>query len=230
MAKTVYLSPSTQEKNKGYGKYGTEEQRMNEIGDVVQEILKGHGITVFRNKPEWILEQVVSDSNNRKPDIHFAIHSNAGGGRGCEVFAYAPGGEGEKVARNVYAEMEPLTPSTDRGVKFNSAFYELRKTKAPAALVEVAFHDNKEDAEWIVANTNQIGQAIARGILKYFGITPRETELTLEKAVEILRAKGIIQNPDYWLKYALPGETVKGGNAALLIKRVALVLKEGSLL
>ena len=76
MAKIVYLSPSTQENNKGVGSYGTEEKRMNEISDVVEKVLKAHGIKVYRNKPSMSLSQVVMDSNSKKPDIHFAIHSN----------------------------------------------------------------------------------------------------------------------------------------------------------
>lgn len=177
MSKKVYLSPSTQEHNVGSGNYGTEEARMNQIADITQKVLQGHGVDVLRNKPEWSLGQVVNDSNRVKPDLHFAIHSNAGGGRGAEVFAYAAGGNGEKAAKEIYSEIEPLTPTSDRGVKFNPSLYELRNTNAPAALVEIAFHDNAEDAAWIVGNIEAIGTALAKGVLKYFGI-PYETSKT----------------------------------------------------
>lgn len=170
MGKSVYLSPSTQEHNIGSGNYGSEEARMNQIADVTQKVLQSNGVEVHRNKPEWSLAQVVNDSNQVKPDLHFAIHSNAGGGRGSEVFAYAAGGNGEKAAKAIYSEIEPLTPTSDRGVKFNPSLYELRNTNAPAALVEIAFHDNAEDAAWIVNNIEAIGIALAKGVLKYFGI------------------------------------------------------------
>lgn len=170
MSKSVYLSPSIQEHNIGSGSYGTEETRMNEIANVTQKVLTDHGVDVYRNRPEWSLGQVVNDSNRVKPDLHFAIHSNAGGGRGSEVFAYAVGGNGEKAAKAIYSEIEPLTPTSDRGVKLNPSLYELRNTNAPAALVEIAFHDNSEDAAWIVGNIETIGVALAKGVLKYFGI------------------------------------------------------------
>ena len=35
---------------------------------------------------------------------------------------------------------------------------ELRRTKAPAVLVEVAYHDNVDDANWIKNNINAIGR------------------------------------------------------------------------
>lgn len=170
MSKSIYLSPSLQKHNIGSGGYGSEEKRMNEIANVTQKVLKEHGVVVYRNKPEWSLSQVVNDSNRVNPDLHFAIHSNAGGGRGAEVFAYATGGNGEKAAKAIYSEIEPLTPTSDRGVKFNPSLYELRNTIAPAALVEIAFHDNAEDAAWIINNKEAIGIALAKGVLKYFGI------------------------------------------------------------
>jgi hypothetical protein len=82
-----YISPSTQEHNI-YACGGTEEYYANLIGDVVVSELKRHGIEIYRNKPTMTLQEVVRDSNSKKPTIHFAIHSNAGGGgkaRGCEV-------------------------------------------------------------------------------------------------------------------------------------------------
>ncbi|RCX14391.1 N-acetylmuramoyl-L-alanine amidase [Anaerobacterium chartisolvens] len=173
----VYLSPSTQDDNVGAGNYGTEEQRMNQVADVTQQVLERHGVKVYRNKPEWSLSQVVADSNAKKPDVHFAIHSNAGGGRGCEVYCHRFGGNGEKLARVVYAELSPLTPTSDRGVKEGYNFYgpgkhmyELAYTDAPAALVETAYHDNPNDAQWIISHIEQIGTVIAKGVLKYFNI------------------------------------------------------------
>lgn len=224
MNKSVYLSPSTQEKNIGYGTYGTEERRMNEVADVAEIVLKQHGVIVYRNEPECTLQQVVADSNSKKPDLHFAIHSNAGGSRGCEVFAYAPGGEGEKAARAVYSELAPLTPTSDRGVKFNPGLYELRKTTAPAVLVEVAFHDNPEDAGWIISHIEAIGTALAKGILKYFDIPYREVGQNLDRALKTLQEFGILESPEYWRKNAVKGKTVAGEYAGILIQRVAALL------
>ena len=48
----VYISPSLQEWNVGVGNYGTEEQRMNQIADVVQYELERHGLTTARNTPD----------------------------------------------------------------------------------------------------------------------------------------------------------------------------------
>lgn len=238
MGKSVYLSPSTQEHNMGVVGYGTEESRMNAIADVIEKILKRHDITVYRNKPEWPLSQVVADSNSKKPNIHFAIHSNANDGksRGGEVFCHRFGSEGEKLARKIYDELAPLTPSTDRGIKegYNrfgpgKPLYELANTNAPAALVEIAFHDNVDDAKWILSHIEIIGIALAKGILKYLSIPYKEDITGLESDIEVLYKYGILQSRDYWRQNAVKGKTVAGENAAILIQRVAAILLKGGI-
>ena len=47
---------------------------------------------------------------------------------------------------------------------------------APTAYVECEFHDNATTAKWIVEHTVDIGEAIARGICDYFGVTYKEKE------------------------------------------------------
>lgn len=174
----VYLSPSLQEWNVGVGNYGTEEQRMNLLADVVQYELERHGLNVARNRPEMSLAEVVRESNAIGPTVHVALHSNAANGqaRGAEIYAHRFGGAGEALARDIFEFLEPLTPTSDLGVKegyktFNGqGMYELRRTVAPAVLAEVAFHDNPDDARFIIDNIYEIGQAISQGILQNFGI------------------------------------------------------------
>lgn len=55
---------------------------------------------------------------------------------------------------------------------------ELRRTTAPAILIETAYHDNIDDANWIKENTDEIAKAIAEAIADYFGVpfvTPIES-------------------------------------------------------
>jgi N-acetylmuramoyl-L-alanine amidase len=179
MSKSVYLSPSAQEDNIGFGKFGTEEEVMNKICNIVEKILKEHKIIVYRNKPKMNLHNIVLDSNECNPTIHFAIHSNAFNtkSRGCEVFCHKFGDEGHRLAKLVYQEIETITPTSDRGIKQGYNFYgtgksifELSATIAPAALIEIAFHDNAEDSKWILDNIEKIGRKIAIGILAYFNI------------------------------------------------------------
>lgn len=175
----VYISPSLQEWNIGYGTYGTEEQRMNQVADIVEYELARHGLTTARNSPSMTLAQAVQDSNTIGPQVHVAIHSNAsasGNGRGAEIYVHRYGGVAESLARNIYGYLSALTPTGDLGVKesynlFNGqGMYENRYTVAPAVLIEVAFHDNPEDADFIIHNIYEIGREISKGILQQFNV------------------------------------------------------------
>ena len=172
----IYLSPRVQHQNVGVGDYGTEEKRCNEIADVVErELKKNNNFTVFRNNPNMALSELIVDSNKNNVDIHFSIHTNAGvnTARGCEVYAYAKGTEGDKLAQIVYRRLSAITPSEDRGVKYNS-LAETRQTKAIAVLTEVAFHSNEEDAKWMIDNIELIGKELAKSLYEYFNIEYKE--------------------------------------------------------
>lgn len=172
----IYLSPSFQQQNVGVGDYGTEERRCNEIADVVErELKKNSNFIVVRNNPNMSLNEVIADSNKSNSDIHFSIHTNAGvnTARGCEVYAYAKGTEGDKLAQIVYRRLSAITPSEDRGVKYNS-LAETRQTKAIAVLTEVAFHSNEEDAKWMIDNIDLIGKELAMSLYEYFNIEYKE--------------------------------------------------------
>ncbi|MBR3706077.1 MAG: N-acetylmuramoyl-L-alanine amidase, partial [Firmicutes bacterium] len=47
---------------------------------------------------------------------------------------------------------------------------ELRRTAAPAVLVEVAYHDNVDDANWITSNIERIGENLALSVADVLGV------------------------------------------------------------
>lgn len=185
----VYLSPSVQENNVNKNVNFVEETEMNLITDILEVELQRHGVTTYRNDPGMSLYQIVTDSNSKNVDFHFAIHSNAGGGKGTEIYIYAKGGKAEQYAEKIYAEVASTTPTADRGIKVDSSLYETKNTKAPAALIEVDFHDNDTIAKWIQENRKPLAVAMCKGILKQLGITYVE-----EKPAEPVPAPA--PNPD----------------------------------
>lgn len=174
--KVIYLSPSAQEYNIGFGDYGSEEYRMNRITDILEKILIDKGYIVYRNNPDNSLSEIVRESNEINPDIHVAIHSNASGGenigRGPEIYVNRPNTSADLLAKDIYEQIEEIYPEPElgRGVLYTNSLYEVRETLAPTALIEVAFHDNEEDATWIMQNEEKIAEAIAKGIDNYFNM------------------------------------------------------------
>lgn len=167
----IYISPSSQESNVGIGAFGTEEAEMNKIADGLMPLLANDGrFEVKRNIPGMDVYEMAEDSNHFKADIHIAIHSNAGGGEGTEVYAFGPATNSERLAQALYRHVAPLSPGADRGIKYNPALLEVgNSVHATSALIEVGFHDNARDAEWIVQSTSVIAAVLYRGICDYYG-------------------------------------------------------------
>jgi len=173
---SVYLSPSTQESNL-FVTGGTEEQYMNMIADAMIPYLQRYGISYGRNTPDMTARSSIAQSNAGNYDLHVAIHSNASGpaqagqNRGTIIFYYPTSQNGLRFAnlvRNNFTGIYPL-PNLVRTTATTS-LGEVSQTRAPASLIEVAFHDNYADANWIVNNIDTIAHAIANSIAQYFGI------------------------------------------------------------
>ena len=175
---SVYLSPSSQHFNTGFGSFGTEERRMNLIADVVEYELARNKVSTVRNNPEMTLAEIVADANAKEPQVYVAIQSQSARGRlgGAELFFYKPDTNSQCLASDIYGRICDITPYDNIGMCDGAAvfgglgFYEFRKTKAPSVIVAVGFHDNPKDADFIINNIYEIGVAIAKGITDYFGI------------------------------------------------------------
>ena len=167
----IYISPSSQSGNKGLPPFSNEAREMNQIADLLIPLLVKDGrYSGARNNPAMNVDQMAKDSNTFKADIHVAIHSNAGGGQGTEVWAYGPGTNSERLAKCLYNRIAPLSPGADRGVKYNKGLVEVGDAvNATSALIELAFHDNQADATWLAYNHEMIADRLYRGICDYYG-------------------------------------------------------------
>jgi len=167
----VYLSASTQESNIGITPFTTEEKEMNLIVDKLMPILYNDGRFIpKRNLIYMDPYQSADDSNTFLAELHIAIHSNAGGGQGTEVFTFGPNTSSEKLGKALYNQIAPLSPGNDRGVKHNPGLIEVGNTvHATSCLIELDFHDNPAGAKWIAENHLSIAQALYRGVCDYYG-------------------------------------------------------------
>lgn len=174
---SVFLSPSTQEYNLYVDSSNSEEYYMNLIAEAMEPYLTASGILFQRNDPNLTVGGSVRLSNAGNYDIHLALHSNAaspalaGTIRGTDVYFYEGSPEGEALAQIIADNMADIYPNPDlvRTVP-NRTLYELRNTNAPTVLVEIAYHDNPEDAAWIVNNVYTIARVLALSLTQYFGI------------------------------------------------------------
>ncbi len=172
----IYLSPSLQEWNP-YVDGGNEEYYMNLIADAMEPYLRASGIDFTRNSPEMTLRQAINQSNQGNYDLHLAIHSNAAGEansgkvKGVEVYYYPTSSKGENFATTLATNYSDLYPDPDRVKTIpTTTLGEIRLTRAPSALIEVAYHDNPEDARWIRDNIGSIAKNLAKSVAETLGV------------------------------------------------------------
>ena len=174
----LFLSPSTQEYNIYYDGSESEEYYMNLIADYMEPYLTASGITFTRNNPEGSVGDSVRLSNAGDYALHLALHSNASGsanyGRqtGSDVYYYPTSVNGKRAADIFVANLKKIYPNPEKvRALATTSLYELNNTRAPSILLELAYHDNESDAEWIKNNLQLIAENLSQSVADYFGIT-----------------------------------------------------------
>lgn len=172
VSKIWYLSPSNQSSNVGINGYGTEKDQMIRLVDEITPHLDRAGVSFVVGSPDSSLAERVTESNGMGAGFHLCFHSNAGGGGkawGPVALYYSEDGRifGRKLVNALLAlgqmnnRSENLTQRKD--------LYELRKTKAPACLLEVDFHDSHVGVTFLTQQRKEIAAAIAGVIIEADG-------------------------------------------------------------
>lgn len=139
------------------------------------KLLKIAGCTVFdctcndgKNQSD-VLQKIVAKCNAHLVDLDVSIHFNAGAkdkagnGKttGTEVLIYSKNGGAYDYADKICKAIGSLG-FRNRGVKLRPDLYFLRKTVAPALLIEVCFVDDADDVK--LYDADKVAQAIVRAI------------------------------------------------------------------
>lgn len=91
--------------------------------------------------------------------------------RGVDVY-YRPGdADSLRAAEQIAADYREIYPDPNAiQILPGLMLAELEGTRAPAVLVETAYHDNTEDAQWIRENVDTIARSLSRSVAAYLGV------------------------------------------------------------
>ena len=171
--------------NAGAEGNGLREQDITyEIGIILAQLLNNNPnfeARTSRNSPtEQIgtsnassLAQRVREANEWGADIFLSLHTNAytnPSATGVEGYSYRVGGDGFRLAEDVVSELSLITGLNDRGVFARPSLYVLRRTQMPAALIEMGYITNPNDASLMNDQPELFALGIYNGILEYFGM------------------------------------------------------------
>lgn len=187
----IYLSPSTQEFNE-YITGGSEEYWMNLLADAMEPILTSSGIRYIRNTPDMTAASSILASNAGNYGLHLALHSNASGegqagqNRGILAFYYPGSAQGLRAAQLLVDGLKAIYPLPNLvRAEGTTAIGEVRRVRAPSVFLELAYHDNEADANWIVNNLDAIARNLVLSLTEYFGIPFYEAELNQSATVDV---------------------------------------------
>ena len=155
----------------GYIKESTEARRVKE--EVIR-MLRTMGHTVYDctcdngTGTSDVLKKIVDKCNAHAVDVDVSIHFNSAGSlpedgktTGTEVLLYSEDSKAREMAAAVSEAIEELG-FRNRGVKFRPDLYFLKKTKAPAMLIECCFVNDKDDTK--LYDHYKMAKAIVEGI------------------------------------------------------------------
>ncbi|HWP50071.1 MAG TPA: N-acetylmuramoyl-L-alanine amidase, partial [Clostridia bacterium] len=198
MAK-IYLSPSTQEGN-FYVTGGSEEYHMNQLADALEPYLRANAISFTRNDPNQTAVANIRQSNAGDYALHLALHSNAapdyGSMRGVDIYYFPGSYSGQRAADIAVRRFKEIYPLPDNVRALTTTkLGEVDKVKAPALFLEIGYHDNTDDANWVTENIETIAKNIAQTLSEYFGqpfvtpIQPQQATVNTTSANLNLRAR-----------------------------------------
>jgi LysM repeat protein len=147
--------------------------------------LEYNGVKVLRvddptGKTDVSLSTRTTRANNAGVGLYVSIHHNANTGQwgtwtGTETFTYEGSNpKSEAAAAQIHKRLVGAMGLRDRGLK-KANFHVLRETKMAAVLTEGGYMDSSIDIVKLRDNgvLKAAGEAIADGIMAYFGITPK---------------------------------------------------------
>lgn len=174
MSIKVYLSPSNQNRNTYAAGKTNEMEQCNRIAVAAETALKRCGFAAKRAPKGQSMAVSINESNAWGANLHVSIHTNAGGGKGPEVFVHSTADANMKIARPVFKELVAVSYSkVSRHLgtyPYGGTLGELQNTNAIAVYCECEFHDNANIAKWIIDNVTAIGEAICKGICTGYGV------------------------------------------------------------
>ncbi len=178
MRKKIYISPSNQSGNTYATGNTNEKEQCHKIAKACVDYLEDKGFCVKCTYNDDMYVRV-KESNLFGADLHVAIHTNAtlkhNVTGGTQILLYNLSGERKKAGQAVLNRLAPLTPgkSAERLIE-KPDFYEINSAKGITIYCECEFHDTKEGSDFIRKNTKKIGEAIAKGICDYYGVSIEE--------------------------------------------------------
>lgn len=181
----IFIAGSVQGANLyAVGNTNERDQMQRVVKSMLLELAR-YQVNVFHTVVPMTLLQSATEANTQLCTSYYAIHSNAGGGRGTTAIhqssIYVPKDRRDKSVRmateltNTIAGMGRINRGIygRRNSLLREYYSDLRLPKMAACILETEFHDWDLGARWIIDNANAIGTNLAKAVCRVEGLVLR---------------------------------------------------------
>lgn len=168
---TVYFSPSTQKQNTYPVGDTNESVQSGIIAEYCKKRLALAGVESVICTNDIYVENRGKDAANQDADYYVALHTGETDNEGVRITYYRRLSDSTRMSVCVKDNMKGTLTADDNielicgtGIG-KSEIDRLGELKIPAIFIEVSNHSTAEGAQWIIDNSEKIGNSIADGIL-----------------------------------------------------------------
>ena len=135
-------------------------------------------IRFTRNTPDMTAASSIAQAARGSYDFYLALHSNASGDgstegrqRGIIAFYYPGSAGGQRGAELIAKNLQEIYPLPDKvTTRPTTALGEVSRSRFPAVLVEIGYHDNYSDALWLESHVEDVARQLVKALTEYFGL------------------------------------------------------------
>lgn len=196
----IFLSPSNQRANVGAYTNSNECVQCTAIALQAKKFLdENYDCEVIVATESDNMKTRAQYANSIGANVYVAIHTNAFNDKsvyGTETFYYSTDEKGRELAAALLEAVGSIV-GKKRRARQSDSLIELNTPTCTRAYIEVDFHSNPERARWIQANTQLIGNTIAKTIAEHMKLkvktNAKDVDLesvvidNLDKVLEILK-------------------------------------------
>ena len=169
--KKIYLASSNQVKNIGEEPFTNERKEMNLISDLIEKKLKENDFEVFRNDYLTSYSSYLNECKNKDIDLILSLESTSSinhNKTGLQTLITNESSNSFSLANKINNDLNSIKESKLIYTNNITGSHTSELDSIKSIMISLGYHDNKNDAEWIVNNRDLIANTIANSIIEYY--------------------------------------------------------------
>ena len=170
--KKIYIASSNQVKNIGVEPFTNERKEMNLVSDLLEKELKAKGFEVYRNDYLTGYSSYLRECEEKDIDLIVSLESTSSVNHdrtGLETSITNESSNSYSLASLINKNLNELKESKLIFTNNIVGSHTLETNGIKSVMISLGYHDNNNDANWIVSNRENIAKSIANSILEYYG-------------------------------------------------------------